>query len=229
MSLPLVRNPQSTPQAQSTTNPHTPQNRSVLGKINVADTIPTDYTSYFDNPALQLAIHVPPTNWEQCRIGAFRDPLTGEAVSDTSPPPANNGVLQRVIEHTQNVLVGTGDLDYLLPTNGTLLALQNTTWAGRRGLQEYPGKQFYVPYHPQGNPESVSGAGVVGTWTTERGLTFFRLGLAGHQIPQHAPGATYRAMEVLLGRVGSLSDSAPFTTLPGDWTGEFSLPTTKED
>lgn len=36
-----------------------------------------------------------------------------------------------------------------------------------------------------------------------------------HMIPQYAASSAYRQLEVLLGRIDSLSSQAPFTTLPG--------------
>jgi carboxypeptidase D len=72
-------------------------------------------------------------------------------------------------------------------------------------------------------------AGIVGTWGRERGLTFYEVELAGHELPRHveeeesldgetliafrhAPGPSYRATEYLLGRIPSLSEPGNFTT-----------------
>lgn len=62
--------------------------------------------------------------------------------------------------------------------------------------------------------ESMSGAGIYGSWTSERGLTFVLTELAGHFLPQGAPSAAYRHLEFLLGRIGNLSEVSPFTTQP---------------
>lgn len=43
-----------------------------------------------------------------------------------------------MIEYTNNVIIGVGGLDALIPTNGTLMALQNVTWHGKQGLQKWP-------------------------------------------------------------------------------------------
>jgi carboxypeptidase D len=86
----------------------------------------------------------------------------------------------------------------------------------------------------------VSTAGTVGTWGRERGLTFYEVNLAGHELPRYgiigsiairkrlndgthadrllsryAPGPSYRATELLLGRISSLSDMGGFTTQQG--------------
>lgn len=103
------------------------------------------------------------------------------SLMDTSLGPAVDGVLQHIIDSVNNTYIGAGDLDFLLPTNGTLLALQSVTWGGQQGFQERPSmNQFYVPDHPEYNDGSLSSSGIVGSWGTERGLTFFNVKLGGH-------------------------------------------------
>ena len=76
-----------------------------------------------------------------------------------------DGVLRRGIEYTNNATIGVGNLDYILPTNGTLLALQNMTWHREQGFQSYPGdRQLLVPYHKETNQGSLAARGVVGRW-----------------------------------------------------------------
>jgi carboxypeptidase D len=104
-----------------------PHPYSVLGEVNQGDYTPPGAQVYFNRSDVQAAIHAPPTNWNQCVDGVFRDPVKNETVSDQSLGPAQDGVLQRVIEYTNNTLIGSGNLDMLLNTNGTLLALQNVT------------------------------------------------------------------------------------------------------
>ncbi|TVY40502.1 putative serine carboxypeptidase [Lachnellula occidentalis] len=137
---------------------------------------------------------------------------------DNSLGPAQNGVLQRVIEHTGNVIIGSGRLDFLLSTNGTILALQNVTWNGKQGFQQYPSQNdFFVPYHPEYTGGSLAGAGKQGTWGSERGLTFYEIQLSGHKLPENTPGAGYRALELLTGRIKDLSQPSDFTTQEGDF------------
>ena len=82
-----------------------------------------------------------------------------------------------------------------------------------------------------------AGAGIQGTTHTERGFTFTTVELAGHgkflsihelparvltyraEIPQYTPGAAYRMLEFLLGRIGSLTQVGDFTTQSGNYTG----------
>ena len=82
-----------------------------------------------------------------------------------------------------------------------------------------------------------AGAGIQGTTHTERGFTFCTVELAGHgeflevqkvrtailiylaEIPQYTPGAAYRMLEFLLGRIESLTQVGDFTTQNGNYTG----------
>ncbi|KAK4899991.1 hypothetical protein LTR27_002754 [Elasticomyces elasticus] len=184
---------------------------------------------YFNRSDVQKAINAPPTDYTICgddSLGLL-DP------GDTSLPSAL-GPLPGVIERTNNVIIGHGWLDYLLLANGTLATIQNMTWNGLQGFQERPSDDFFVPYHPgmaevlyeisyQPIPatpaENVAGAGLLGTTHTERGLTFVTVNLAGHEIPQYVPGASYRQLEFLLGRIPSLTTTGDFTTQSGNFTG----------
>jgi len=171
------------------------------------------------------ALHAPPTNYLVC----------GEANvfphGDASVAPALSGTLASVIERTNNVLVGNGNVDFLLPTNGTLIAIQNMTWNGLQGFQTAPSDKLFVPYHAglsaftvaeeeTSVPDlNVAGAGFLGMTHTERGLTFCSVDHAGHEIPQYVPGAAYRQLEFLLGRIDSLTQMGDFTTQTGNYTG----------
>ena len=66
---------------------------------------------------------------------------------DASVPSAL-GPLPKVIDMTENVIIGHGAYDYILLLNGTLATIQNMTWGGKQGFQEKPSTPFYVPYHP---------------------------------------------------------------------------------
>lgn len=149
-------------------------------------------------------------------------------------PPSSFYALPYVIERTNNVVVGSGSLDYLLITNGTLATLNNMTWNGAQGFNSTPSDPFFVPYNPsigeviyetetQPIPATpvglVAGGGILGVTHTERGLTWVTVDLAGHEIPQYVPGAAYRQLEFLLGRISSLTQMGDFTTQNGNYTG----------
>jgi carboxypeptidase D len=187
---------------------------SVLGIIDPGGYSPPGEVVYFNRTDVQKAINAPVgTNWMQCTdINVFGGPSDNQSITDTSVGPAQNGVLAKVIEYTNNTIIGVGNLDAVLPTNGTLMAVQNVTWKGVQGFQEFPGEPFYVPYHPEYNGGSLAEAGIVGLWGSERGLTFYQVQLAGHELPGYAPGAAYRMLEKLLGRIPSLDDRSGFTT-----------------
>lgn len=194
--------------------------------------------NYFNRSDVQKALNAPPTSYAICgNPTLFPDGDQSEPSSYTALPS--------VIERTNNVIVGSGLLDYLLLTNGTLAALNNMTWNGQQGFSKNPmaEKNFFVPYNPtigealneilyQGSIPSVpvglvAGGGLLGTTYTERGLTFTTVDLAGHEIPQYVPGASYRHLEFLLGRIDSLTQmDGSFTTQTGNYSAavQRSLP-----
>ena len=155
---------------------------NVLGIVNSGDYFPPGAQVYFNRSDVQAAINAPVgTNWMQCTdINVFEGPYGNNSQGDESLGPAQDGVLAHVIESTNNTIIGVGGLDYLLPINGTLLALQNMTWNGLQGFQTAPSNSFFVPYHPEYNLGFLAGAGDLGLWVTERGLTFYTVDLAGH-------------------------------------------------
>lgn len=155
-----------------------------------------------------MAINAPIQEWEECSsIDVF---VNG---TDNSPPSALS-VLPGVIERTQRTILGHGLLDMILLFNGTLLAVQNMTFNGAQGFSVAPEKwdDFYVPYHEDYQIGTLAGAGVMGQYHTERGLTVVTVDLSGHMVPQYAPSAAYRHVEYLLGRIDNLGVVGPFTT-----------------
>lgn len=182
--------------------------------------------NYFNQSAVQKALHVPPTDYTVCGDNHL-------GLQNDRSPPSALGPLPHVIEATNNVLIGHGNLDFLLFTNGTLATIQNMTWNGKQGFQTRPSDKFFVPYHPDlrefffggivGDATQVAGAGYLGITHTERGLTFCTVDHSGHEIPQYAPGAAFRQVEFLLGRISSLTQMGDFTTETGDYTGTMPL------
>lgn len=205
-----------------------PHEISQLGIVNPGDYSPPDAQVYFNRSDVQAAIHAPAgTNWMQCTDkNVFNHGyINNYTVGDTSLGPAQDGVLQRVIEYTNNTIIGGGNLDLLLNPNGTVFALQNMTWNGQQGFQQDPQKanHFYVPYHPEYNGGRLAESGYVGMWGEERGLTFYTVQLAGHELPGYSAGSGYRMLEKLLGRIESLAEVSDFTTQQGEFTGNSTI------
>lgn len=201
-----------------------PHEYSQLGIVNPGDYSPPGAQVYFNRSDVQAAINAPAgTNWQQCTDrNVFNNGYVNNyTAGDTSLGPAQDGVLQRVIEYTNNTIIGQGNLDLLLSTNGTVMVLQNMTWNGQQGFQSDPqqANHFYVPYHPEYNGGRLSESGYVGMWGEERGLTFYTVQLAGHELPGYAAGSGYRMLEKLLGRIDSLAEVSDFTTQQGNFTG----------
>ncbi|KAK8102070.1 serine-type carboxypeptidase [Apiospora sp. TS-2023a] len=204
-------------------------------KYQPAGTMP-----YFNRTDVKKAIHAPlDVDWTACTDKPVfvsddnKMEPSGFNDADRSEPSSFQKVPQ-VIDATQNVIIGHGLLDMILIANGTLLTIQNMTWGGKLGFQSAPMEPFYVPYHsmsvadadikapdvlkdPNMDPTrlaTLAAAGVLGTTHTERGLTFVTIDMAGHMVPQYAPSAAMRHLEVLLGRVESLSSVQAFTMDP---------------
>lgn len=138
---------------------------------------------YFNQSAVQKALHVPPTHYAVCNGKIFPN-------GDPSVPSAL-GPLPGVIERTNNVLIGHGWYDYLLFMNGSLATIQNMTWNGAQGFHSPPVEPLFVPYtdalngiaHGRGSRPFTAdaGGGILGTAHTERGLTFSTVYDSGHR------------------------------------------------
>lgn len=122
----------------------------------------------FNRTDVQKAINAPiGTDWMQCTdVNVFgQGNNTNTNLADTSLAPAQTNLLQRVIEYTNNTIIGVSNLDFLLSPNVALFALQNATWNGKQGFQEYlQSKPFYVPYHNEPNRGRNAESGTVGWW-----------------------------------------------------------------
>lgn len=182
---------------------------SVLGSPAGYAYTPQGATVYFNRTDVQKAINAPTTRpWKLCpEITA--DPFFS---NDDSPDTALS-VLPGVIEQLNRTIIAHGLLDYRLITNGSLLVIQNMTWNGAQGFQQEPKDEFYIPEYPNLDLATLAGSGIFGKTHTERGLTWVEVNLAGHMLPQYAPGAAYRQLEFLLGRIGSLTEQGNFTTV----------------
>ncbi|KAL8289132.1 hypothetical protein RB597_000963 [Gaeumannomyces tritici] len=191
--------------------------------------------AWLDLPEVKRAIHAPDdgTAWAFC---GERPVFVDDVDRSVEAGPGSLPALPGVIDRTRNVVVGHGAQDFILPVQGALLAVQNLTWGGRMGFEAAPRRPMFVPYldtttattgqtQQQRQGEAVaSPAGYVGTAHEERGLTWFGVAGAGHFLAQDSPGAAFRALERLLGRVDSLQSTAPFTTANNTDAVVFSEP-----
>ncbi|WYZ40887.1 hypothetical protein EsH8_IV_001228 [Colletotrichum jinshuiense] len=171
---------------------------------------PADGPVYFNRADVKAAINAPPDReWRFCS----RTPVYVGGIDRTlNPGPGSLPVIPGIIERTGNVVVGHGLRDLIMQSTGTLLAIQNMTWGGAQGFHTRPDATLFVPYHGSADPGTLAAAGEVGVWRAERGLTYFETPLSGHFVGRDAPSVSFRALEVLLGRVEDFGSSAPFTT-----------------
>ncbi|KAI3391580.1 hypothetical protein diail_7072 [Diaporthe ilicicola] len=160
---------------------------------------------YFNRTDVKRAIHAPlDVNWAVC---AVQPVFVGG--SDNSDPSSYRAI-PNVIDRTRNVQISHGTMDMILLANGSLLAIQNMTWGGQMGFQKEPREPLFVPHHPNPDIAGSSGQGVLGTWHSERGLTWSLVDLTGHMLPSWQAAVAFRQVEVLLGRVQSLSSTTAF-------------------
>ncbi|KIV86478.1 hypothetical protein PV11_02089 [Exophiala sideris] len=167
-------------------------------------------TNYFNRSDVKTAMHAPQdVNWMEC---ADQPVFVGEGgpqgEGDTAPDPIQH-VLPQVIEATNRVLVGNGDFDMIIITNGTLLAIQNMTWNGALGFTERPSTPInittpdlmYAELYAENNYEGIDGPqGIMGVQHFERGLMWVETYQSGHMQPEFQPRVAYRHLQWLLGR-----------------------------
>ncbi|GJC86090.1 putative serine carboxypeptidase ARB_06414 [Colletotrichum liriopes] len=174
---------------------------------------PAEGSLYFDRSDVKAAINAPPgREWMFCS----KDPVFVDGIDESqNPGPGSLPVIPGIIERTGNVIIGHGLRDLILQSTGTLLAIQNMTWEGMQGFQTRPETTLHIPYHSNAELGALAGAGGLGVWRSERGLTYFETPMSGHFIGRDAPSISFRALEVLLGKVDNLGSEAPFTTDAG--------------
>ncbi|KAI9924743.1 hypothetical protein ASPWEDRAFT_111975 [Aspergillus wentii DTO 134E9] len=170
-------------------------------------------TVYFDRPDVKRAMHAPNVTWAICSenpvfVGPEGSGPEGEG--DISANPIET-VLPQVIEATNRVLIGNGDYDMIIITNGTLMSIQNMTWNGQLGFQSAPETPIEIDLPDlqwaevlEQNGLEPSTQGIMGISHYERGLMWAETFQSGHMQPQYQPRVAYRHLEWLLGRVDSL-------------------------
>ncbi|CAN8103501.1 unnamed protein product [Discula destructiva] len=176
---------------------------------------PGDSGPYLNLTVVRDLVHAPPgREWRAgSQVPVFTNPLN--ATSGDGSPRALLTVLPGVFERTPGVsLVVNGQLDMLIPSNGTLLGLQNATWRGAQGFSEYPSSTLQLPLSGLSRDdedgywsnftalEGAGRSGEQGKWVFERGVGFVDVAYAGHGVGRYNAAAMFRIIEVLLGRMG---------------------------
>jgi carboxypeptidase D len=186
------------------TNDHT----DPLGfPTNLAYSYPALTPLYFDRADVKAAMHAPTSvQWEECSGPVF-------VRRDNSADPIQK-VLPQVIEATNRVLVSNANLDFVIMTQGTLLAIQNMTWGGTLGFTSkpetpivitLPDLQYQQTFVDNGYPLGFEDPqGTMGIQHYERGLMWAETFLSGHMQPQFQPRSSYRHLQWLLGHIEEL-------------------------
>ena len=172
-------------------------------------------TTYFNRSDVKAAMHAPSIDWAICgenRVFVGPPGSGPESDGDLSADPIQH-VLPQVIEATNRVLVSNGDLDFIIITNGTLLAIQNMTWNGKLGFQTEPNTpivittsdlQYQDVFAANGLQGLDGPQGTMGVQHFERGLMWAQTYLSGHEQPEFQPRVALRHLQWLLGRVETL-------------------------
>lgn len=159
-----------------------------LGFPGLLAYIPSGVQIYFNRTDVKKAMHAPmDVNWLECNGPVFVGNGGPEDAGDTSPDPIQQ-VLPQVIEHTNRVLVGNADNDFVILTNGTLLSIQNMTWNGQLGFQTQPTTpinvtlpdlQYQALFASEVGPLDGPYQGIMGVQHYERGLMWVETYLSG--------------------------------------------------
>ncbi|KAH8757269.1 carboxypeptidase 4 [Diaporthe sp. PMI_573] len=190
---------------------------SLYDPLDTFDAAGASLGGYFNQTEVQRAMNAPQVSYSTCgpRSVFVDDSATGGPGNGGDlAAPASFGSLPAVFDRVPLNLVLNGALDMLIPSVGTLFALQNVTWRGATGFSAEPTQTFIVP--PAAGNASLNGqAGEMGTWGYERGVVFVDVAGAGHELPEYNPSAAFRLLEVLLGRVAvedGLGEGVDWTT-----------------
>ncbi|PMD29624.1 carboxypeptidase S3, penicillopeptidase S3, CPD-S3 [Hyaloscypha variabilis F] len=140
---------------------------------------------YFDRVDVKNAMHAPDVDWSVCSLYPVFIRATG---------PDDNYQSDTSLDPIQHVL--PPNLDIVIITNGTLLAIQNMTWNGELGFQEQPIMPIIIT-EPDLMYESLFNESVLGGVDDPQGTI-------GHMQPENQPRLSYRHIQWVLGRVDTL-------------------------
>lgn len=130
---------------------------------------------FWDLADVKADMHAPAqVSWTAC---APRPVFAGSG-QDQSPRPSFT-VLPGVFERVPINIVANGALDFLIPSDGALFALQNVTWGGATGFATRPNRTFVVPAEDQAAvappgevsaQKNIGAVGEMGKWHWEAGF-----------------------------------------------------------
>lgn len=207
-----------------------PRKFDPLGFADGVNFVANGSTVYFDRADVKAAIHAPADKaWAFCQDGSTGGVSVFVDGTDESllSGPGSQPVLPGVIDRTRNVILAHGARDWVLMEKGALLTIQNLTWGGQLGFQRDPrgnGTDLVMPALSDAYARALQqagsvvgltaggGQGVVGSVHSERGLTYLGVDTSGHFLSMVAPEVSFRALEVLLGRVDGFDGAKPFST-----------------
>ena len=176
---------------------------------------PAGATTYFNRTDVKQAMHAPDIDWSVCGENTVFLGGNGngpESEGDLSADPIQH-VLPQVIEATNRVLISNGDLDMIILTNGTLMAIQNMTWNGKLGFSSIPATpiiihtsdlQYQAVFDNNGAQGLDGPQGLMGIQHFERGLMWAQTYLSGHEQPEFQPRVALQHIRWLLGRINTL-------------------------
>ncbi|KAJ5232449.1 Peptidase S10 serine carboxypeptidase [Penicillium chermesinum] len=126
---------------------------------------------YFSRSDVQAALHVKNSgSFTACSPDIMMSLLSGPEVV----PPAYGLLGSLVTEHNLSLHIYNGELDMLINHLGTELSIQNMTWGGAQGFSKKPTQVFFTDDAAPmtGTKESKESGERVGTWGSERGLSY---------------------------------------------------------
>lgn len=144
---------------------------------------------FLSDKNVQKYIHVKePGPYIHCRETFVDDTDTNLPVD--RDPSFQHPLLAQLIESSKRFYILNGDLDAVIPTNGTKLVLQNLTWNGAQGFT----KPAHIPL------TDLSGHKQAIATEEERGLRFIEVINSGHKIPMDQGSFALAAILTLLGK-----------------------------
>ncbi|CAO1619579.1 unnamed protein product [Sympodiomycopsis kandeliae] len=180
-------------------NPILLEDNQCFDYYNIRAKCPTQYNplsqqnNFLENTkGFRKAIHLSEDDtWKSCTRPSYIFPK-----GDSTPFSMQDGSLARSIDKSTRSLIINGQDDFKLLSLGTQLGLQNTTWGGKQGFQTNPTTQAALT--------GASGK-KVGTYHTERKLTFALVDNAGHFVSVTQPEASLKLHKYLLGQIDEAS------------------------